>query len=55
MVNLLSAPETLLADPELMKRVLAYWQDRDKRPPEPAVGPTREEMVGALQAAAATA
>ena len=50
MVNLLTLPEALLADTNLMARVLVYWQARATRPPEPALGPTREEMVTALQA-----
>jgi 2-polyprenyl-6-methoxyphenol hydroxylase-like FAD-dependent oxidoreductase len=50
MVHLLAAPDSLLADEELMKRVLAYWQERESRPPEPALGPNREEMVTALRA-----
>jgi 2-polyprenyl-6-methoxyphenol hydroxylase-like FAD-dependent oxidoreductase len=51
MMNLLSPPDALFADEELMKRVLAYWLDRANRPPEPPAGPPREEMVAALQAA----
>jgi 2-polyprenyl-6-methoxyphenol hydroxylase-like FAD-dependent oxidoreductase len=53
MMNLLSSPDALFADEELMKRALAFWLDRDKRPPEPPMGPPREEMVAALKAAAA--
>ena len=52
MVNLLSAPDAMMADEELMKRVLAFWQARDTRPPEPPLGPTRDEMIEALQAVA---
>jgi 2-polyprenyl-6-methoxyphenol hydroxylase-like FAD-dependent oxidoreductase len=51
MVNLLSPPDALFTDPEVMRRVLAYWQARDTRPPEPLLGPPREEMVAALVAA----
>jgi 2-polyprenyl-6-methoxyphenol hydroxylase-like FAD-dependent oxidoreductase len=54
-MNLLDAPDALLSNQELMKRVLAYWQARDTRPPEPPAGPTREEFVAALSAAAETA
>lgn len=49
MVNLLSAPDALLADEDLMKRVLLHWQTRASRPPEPPLGPSREEMVEALR------
>lgn len=51
MVNLLSPPDALFTDPEVMRRALAYWQARDTRPPEPMLGPAREELVAALVAA----
>jgi hypothetical protein len=51
MVNLLSPPDALFTDPEVMRRALAYWQARDSRPPEPTLGPPREELVAALVAA----
>ena len=30
-------------------RVLAAWQDRDNRPPEPSLGPRRPELLSALR------
>lgn len=47
--NLLDPPEALMADQEVMAKVLAFWQDRDNRPPEPPVGPPREELLAALE------
>ncbi len=52
MLNLLSNPNAVLADEDLMARVLAYWQSRDSRPPVPLPGPTRDEMIAALSASA---
>ncbi len=40
-LNLLTAPDTMIKDPDVGGRVLAVWQDRDNRPPEPALGPKR--------------
>jgi 2-polyprenyl-6-methoxyphenol hydroxylase-like FAD-dependent oxidoreductase len=53
MMNLLSPPDSLFADEELMKRAMAFWLKRDERPPEPPMGPPREEMIAVLQAAGA--
>lgn len=48
-LNLMSAPDALLADQDVMARVLAVWQERDQRPPEPAMGPTdRAELWSVL-------
>jgi 2-polyprenyl-6-methoxyphenol hydroxylase-like FAD-dependent oxidoreductase len=49
--NLLTAPEALLSDQVVMQRVMSYWQARDTRPPEPPLGPTRDEMVAAVAGA----
>jgi len=52
--NLLSSPDAMATDPEVSARVLAVWQDRDNRPPEPPLGPKhRVEFVGLLTPAAA--
>ncbi len=40
-LNLLTAPDAMVKDPDVGARVLAVWQDRDNRPPEPALGPKR--------------
>lgn len=54
-VNLLSSPNAVLGDAELMGRVLAYWQTRHTRPPVAPAGPTRDEMIAALAAETARA
>jgi flavin-dependent dehydrogenase len=49
--NLLCAPDAMVKDPDVFGRVLAVWQDRDNRPPEPLLGPaTRAELLAALSA-----
>jgi hypothetical protein len=49
-VNLLTPPDALLRDSDVIGRVLQVWQDRDSRPPEPVLGPPRDEMLAALDA-----
>ena len=49
-VNLLTDPESLMADGDVIGRVLNVWQDRESRPPEPPMGPTRPELVALLSA-----
>lgn len=51
-MNLLEPPEDVLRRPEVMQAVLRAWNDRANRPPL-ALGPTRDEMLGLLSAAAA--
>jgi 2-polyprenyl-6-methoxyphenol hydroxylase-like FAD-dependent oxidoreductase len=46
--NLLQPPNAIVTDAEVMARVLASFQDRDGRPPEPVLGPPREEMLELL-------
>jgi flavin-dependent dehydrogenase len=46
--NLLSPPESLIADPEVSALVLAAWQQRDQRPPEPSLGPDRAGLLALL-------
>src|SRR5262249_37442442 len=48
--NLLAQPEALMADGEVVGAVLAAYQDRENRPPEPPVGPNRSEFEAALSA-----
>jgi flavin-dependent dehydrogenase len=43
--NLLCPPDTIVKDPDVINRVIAVWQDRDNRPPEPALGPPRKELL----------
>jgi hypothetical protein len=40
-LNLLSTPDAMMKDPEVMNRVFAVWQDRENRPPEVPMGPRR--------------
>ena len=48
-LNLLDRPDTLATDPDIGARVLAVFNDRENRPPEPQLGPaTRHELVAAL-------
>jgi 2-polyprenyl-6-methoxyphenol hydroxylase-like FAD-dependent oxidoreductase len=47
-VNLLTAPGAMIKDPEVAARVLTVWQERDDRPPEPALGPNRRADLLAL-------
>lgn len=51
MVNLLSPPDTLFTDPEIMRKAMEHWALRDTRPPEPVLGPARDELIAALKAA----
>lgn len=49
--NLLSRPDALATDPDIGARVLAAWNERDQRPPEPLLGPaTRAELLAQLAA-----
>ena len=47
-LNLLTAPDAIMKDPEVMNRVFAVWQDRENRPAEPAMGPKRRTDLLAL-------
>ena len=52
--NLLNPPDAMVTDPNVSARVLAAWQDRDNRPPEPVLGPrSRAELLDGLGATAA--
>ena len=53
--NLLESPDALMADPDVVGRVMATWQARDQRPPEPSLGPDRDEMLSVIHAAIAAA
>ena len=49
--NLLTAPDALANDAEVGASVLAAYNDRENRPPEPAMGPKlRAELVALLPA-----
>ena len=48
-LNLLSPPDALTADADVVARVLSVYEQRAQRPPEPVLGPaSRDELVGAL-------
>jgi 2-polyprenyl-6-methoxyphenol hydroxylase-like FAD-dependent oxidoreductase len=47
-LNLLTAPDAMIKDADVGARVLTVWQDRDNRPPEPALGPKRRADLLAL-------
>ena len=46
--NLLTLPDALATDAEFRQRVFAAWTERDTRPPEPLLGPPRDEMLAVL-------
>ena len=46
--NLLDTPDAVLSDPDLLARVAAVYERRDERPPEPPLGPDRDELVALL-------
>ncbi|HEY7626887.1 MAG TPA: hypothetical protein VH761_07460, partial [Ilumatobacteraceae bacterium] len=48
-LNLLDPPDAMIKNPDVAARVLAVWQDRDNRPPEPALGPkTRADLLQSI-------
>jgi flavin-dependent dehydrogenase len=48
-LNLMSPPDALNADPDVGARVLAVFEARDARPPEPVLGPSsRSELLAAI-------
>ncbi len=46
--NLLTTPEALLSDGDILQRVMKVWNERDEREPEAPLGPTREEFLQAV-------
>ena len=47
--NLLCAPDEMVRDQDVFGRVLAIWQDRENRAPEPLLGPaTRADLMSAI-------
>lgn len=47
--NLMCAPDAMVKDTDVFGRVLAVWQDRANRDPEPLLGPaTRADLIAAL-------
>lgn len=47
-LNLLSVPDAILADPDVIGRVMKAWNLRSERPAEPPLGPPRDEMIALL-------
>jgi 2-polyprenyl-6-methoxyphenol hydroxylase-like FAD-dependent oxidoreductase len=50
--NLLTPPDTLASDPDFATRVLAAFQEREQRAPEPHLGPPRHELLELIGSAA---
>lgn len=48
--NLLQAPDSLLADVDVISRVMTVYQDRENRPAEPPLGPDRAALLELLGA-----
>ncbi|UDY34584.1 FAD-dependent oxidoreductase [Dermatobacter hominis] len=48
MLNLLDAPDSLMANGDVIGRVMAVFQDKDNRPPEPDLGPDRAGFLAAI-------
>lgn len=55
MFNLLTPPDALLTDGNVVTRVMAVYQDRANRTPEPDLGPDRSGFLAALHLAGAPA
>jgi flavin-dependent dehydrogenase len=47
--NLLTTPDALMRDGDVMTRVMAVYNDRENRAPEALLGPPRAEMLAALR------
>src|SRR5690606_12281887 len=48
MMNLLAPPDALVTDGDVVTRVMKVYARRGERPPEPPVGPGREELLARL-------
>lgn len=48
MFNLLDPPDALVTNPDVVGRVLAVYQDKDRRAPEPDLGPDRVDLLARL-------
>ena len=46
--NLLVAPDALMSDPDIMSRVLAVYEKRHEREPDPPLGPDRDDLLATL-------
>ena len=45
MFNLLEPPDSLMRNPDVIGRVMAVYQQKDERPPEPPLGPDRATLL----------
>jgi 2-polyprenyl-6-methoxyphenol hydroxylase-like FAD-dependent oxidoreductase len=52
--NLLARPDALIGDGEVISEVMAAYAQRESRPPQPAFGPTRAELLAKLAAVSPT-
>ncbi len=48
MFNLLTPPDALITDPDIVGRVMAVYASKDDRPPEPDLGPDRAGLLAAI-------
>lgn len=48
MMNLLTPPDSIIADGDIVTRVMQVYAQRDQRPPEPPLGPSRDEMLATI-------
>lgn len=48
MMNLLTPPDSLITDGDLITRIMQVYAARDSRPPEPPLGPGRSKLLSAL-------
>ena len=46
--NLLTTPDALMTDPDLMRIMLEYWNERESRAKLEPMGPPREDFVKAV-------
>jgi hypothetical protein len=49
--NLLDPPDALVTDSDIVGRILAAYEQRHQRPPEPPLGPRRAALVDQLSPA----
>ena len=47
--TLLSAPNALVTNPDVLQRILAAWREKDSREAPARPGPGRDEMVELLE------
>ena len=48
MMNLLTPPDSLVTDGDLVTRIMKVYAERESRPAEPPLGPGREELLATL-------